>query len=142
MTSRPKLEVFFDGDCPLCLREINMLRSMDRRDQIRFTDIAAAGFYAADYGLKQSDFMAQIRGRTADGEWLVGVEVFRQLYGAVGFGPIVSLTRLPGIRQGLDLAYSWFARHRLRLTGRCDDSGSCAVTSPELSRRDSSSAAP
>ena len=46
-----------------------------------------------------------------------GVEVFRRLYTAVGFGPVVALTRLPGVRQLLDLAYHAFAKHRLRLTG-------------------------
>ncbi|CAK8992350.1 Uncharacterized protein At5g50100 [Durusdinium trenchii] len=42
--SRFEIEVFFDGDCPLCRREIGMLRRLDRRHKIRFTDIAAADF--------------------------------------------------------------------------------------------------
>ncbi len=33
------VEVFFDGECPLCMREIRMLRRLDRKDRIRFTDI-------------------------------------------------------------------------------------------------------
>ena len=35
-----RIEVFFDGDCPLCVKEIGMLRWMDRKNRIRFTDIA------------------------------------------------------------------------------------------------------
>ncbi len=125
-----QVEVFFDGDCPLCVREIRTLGRLDRgRGRIRFTDIAAPEFDAATHGRTQADFMARIRGRTRDGEWLEGVEVFRQLYGAVGFGPLVALTRAPGVRHALDVAYDVFARNRLRLTGRADAcaDGACAV---------------
>ncbi len=114
-------EVFFDGECPLCLREINMLRSLDRHERIRFTDIADPDFDPASTGLTQAALMASIRGRMPSGELVEGVEVFRQLYGAVGFGPVIPLTRLPGIRQALDAGYAVFARNRLRLTGRCTD---------------------
>ncbi|HEY5283126.1 MAG TPA: DCC1-like thiol-disulfide oxidoreductase family protein [Polyangia bacterium] len=52
--------------------------------------------------------------------------MFRRLYAAVGFAPLVVLTRLPGISHLLDLAYRWFAKNRMRLTGRCSDRG-CAA---------------
>jgi predicted DCC family thiol-disulfide oxidoreductase YuxK len=55
-----------------------------------------------------------------DGRILEGVEVFRQLYAAVGFGPLVAVTRLPGISALLDRGYRYFARNRLRWTGRCE----------------------
>ena len=34
-----EIEVFFDGGCPLCLREVTMLRGWDKRDKIRFNDV-------------------------------------------------------------------------------------------------------
>ena len=98
-----EIEVFFDGGCPLCMREIRMLKRWDRRSKIRFTDIDAAEFQAAAVGKTQADLMAQIYGRLPDGNWIRGVEVFRRLYAAVGFGPVVFLTRLPVISQILDL---------------------------------------
>lgn len=124
-----QVEVFHDGDCPLCEREIALLRRLDReRGRIRFTDIAAPGFDAAAHDRTQADFMARIQGRLPDGRWIEGVEVFRQLYGAVGFGPLVGLTRLPGLSQALDLGYRVFARNRLRWTGRADCAdGTCRV---------------
>jgi predicted DCC family thiol-disulfide oxidoreductase YuxK len=115
------IEVFYDGACPLCLREIRMLRGRDRRQRIRFVDIAADGFDAASVGLTWDTLMARIHGRLPDGTLVEGVEVFRRLYAAVGFGPVVALTRLPGVKQLLDLAYQAFAKNRLRLTGRCVD---------------------
>lgn len=128
LTSASRVEVFFDGECPLCTREIGWLRRLDRRGRIQFTDIAAPGFDAqAMTGLPAERLMARIHGRLADGRMIEGVEVFRRLYAAVGFGPLVALTRLPGISHLMDAAYRWFARNRLRLTGRCDHQ-SCATS--------------
>jgi len=121
------VEVFFDGDCPLCIREVNLLRRLDRRGRVQFTDIAAPDFVAAVTPEEHADFMARIRGRLPDGTMIEGVEVFRRLYAAVGFGALVALTRLPGVSQMLDLGYRVFARNRLRLTGRCAPDGACAV---------------
>jgi predicted DCC family thiol-disulfide oxidoreductase YuxK len=61
-----------------------------------------------------------------DGTWITGVEVFRRLYSAAGFGPLVMLTRLPVISQIMDIGYRLFAKNRLRLTGRCTGQ-SCSV---------------
>ena len=79
---------------------------------------------------EHADFMARIRGRLPDGTMIEGVEVFRRLYAAVGFGALVAMTRVPGLSQLLDLGYRVFARNRLRLTGRCAPDGSCAVPAP------------
>lgn len=121
-----QIEVFFDGGCPLCVREMNLLRRMDRNGQIRFTDIDAPDFDAAAYGKTREELMQRMHGRQPDGSWISGVEVFRQMYTAVGYERLVWMTRLPVVSQALDLAYTVFARNRLRLTGRCKD-GVCAV---------------
>jgi predicted DCC family thiol-disulfide oxidoreductase YuxK len=119
-------EVFYDGDCPLCSREIATLRKLDRHERIAFTDIAAPHFDPSSLGLTHAQLMARIHGRTAQGQLVEGVEVFRQLYAAVGFGRLVAASRLPGVRTALDAAYTLFAKSRLRLTGRCE-TGQCAV---------------
>lgn len=126
------IEVFYDGACPLCMREIRMLQRKDRRKRIRFVDIAAEGFDAASVGLSWEALMTRIHGRLADGTLVEGVEVFRRLYAAVGFGPLVAMTRAPGVSQLLGVAYATFAKHRLRLTGRCAD-GVCQIPTKERS---------
>lgn len=123
-----QVEVFYDGLCPLCMREIRLLRRLDRASRIRFTDIAGPGFDASELGLTWSDLMERIHGRLPNGELIRGVEVFRQLYAAVGFRTLVGFTRLPVVRSVLDFAYEAFAKNRLRLTGRCE-SGACEVPS-------------
>tara|TARA_B100000530_G_C15849173_1_gene444524 strand:- start:106 stop:489 length:384 start_codon:yes stop_codon:yes gene_type:complete len=123
-----KFEVFFDGDCPLCMKEIRLLQALDRkRGHIRFTDISASDFDAELMtGLSMDQLMAEIYGRMPDGEIVSGMEVFRQLYGAVGLGFVFAPTRWPVLRPAFDSLYSVFARNRLRLTGRCEGEV-CAV---------------
>jgi predicted DCC family thiol-disulfide oxidoreductase YuxK len=129
------VEVFYDGACPLCMREIRMLKRRDRGARIRFTNIASESFDAGGVGLTWQALMDRIHGRLPDGTLIEGVEVFRRLYAAVGFSRLVKLTRAPGVSQLLDLAYHLFAKNRLRLTGRCAP-GACelhqapALTSP------------
>jgi predicted DCC family thiol-disulfide oxidoreductase YuxK len=63
--------------------------------------------------------MSEIHGRLPDGTWVRGVEVFRELYAAIGWTPVVWISRLPLISGLLDRAYRLFARNRLRWTRRC-----------------------
>ncbi|MES1178644.1 MAG: DUF393 domain-containing protein, partial [Myxococcales bacterium] len=82
-TSTPagfELEVFYDGACPLCTREIDMLRRRDRAHRICFTDIAAESFDETSIGVPWAALMAKIHGRLPDGTLIEGVEVFRRLY--------------------------------------------------------------
>jgi predicted DCC family thiol-disulfide oxidoreductase YuxK len=113
------VEIFFDGECPLCMREVKMLQRMDRQQRVRFTDIAAKTF-TPPAGLDMAALMARIHGRLPDGSILEGVEVFRRVYEAVGLGWLSRASRLPGISALTEAAYALFAKNRLRLTGRCD----------------------
>jgi predicted DCC family thiol-disulfide oxidoreductase YuxK len=115
-----QIELFFDGECPLCTREVALLRRLDRRGRVRFTDISAADFDPAPLGLDMSTLMARIHARLPDGRILEGVEVFRRVYEAVGLGVLARASRLPGIAALTEAAYAWFARNRLHLTGRCN----------------------
>jgi predicted DCC family thiol-disulfide oxidoreductase YuxK len=124
------LEVFFDGHCPICTREINLLRRLDRHSLIKFTDITDEGFDGPKtINLTYNELMASIHGRLSDGTVIEGMEVFRQLYARTVFKPLVSLTRLPGLSWLLDRSYSLFAWLRFRSRGGpCKDDGTCGLT--------------
>ncbi len=114
-----RFELFFDGECPLCAREVSGLRRLDRgRGRLVLTDIAAPDFDAEALGKNLRDLMARIHGRLPDGTWVEGVEVFRHAYRAVGLGWLLAPTGWPGLRRLFDAAYRVFARNRLRWTGR------------------------
>jgi predicted DCC family thiol-disulfide oxidoreductase YuxK len=122
-----RVQVFFDGACPLCSREMAVLQRRDRRGQIEFIDIAASDFDARAWGREPAELMAAMHARLPDGSWAIGVEAFRQIYGRLGFGWLVALSRLPGVRRLLDAGYRVFARHRTRLPGRCAPGEACAT---------------
>jgi len=128
-----QITVLYDGDCPLCTREIETLRRRDPEGRAaRFEDIAAPDFEASRYGRSHVELMARIHGVLPDGTLVEGVEVFRRVYAAVGLGWLVAPTGWPLLRPVFDTAYRWFARNRLRLTGRGDacDAHACRPPVP------------
>ena len=132
-----QIRVLYDGECPLCSREISFLERRDRgRGRIQLEDIADPGFDPRRYGVEADELMARIHGVLPSGDLIEGVEVFRRAYSAVGLGWLVAPTRLPGLRKLADLGYRVFARNRLRWTGRASDAcadGSCRVPATDAS---------
>jgi len=106
------IELFYDGACPLCSREIIFIQRLDRKSKIKFTDISLEGFDPKRYGKELSTFMEIIQCRTVDGKWIEGVEAFRQIYSMIGFRPFVFFTRIPGVSHLLDLIYRTFAKNK------------------------------
>jgi len=121
MQDLSRFQVFFDGACPLCRREINWLRKRDRHRKIEFIDIASPEFCEKQFGKSFNELMREIHGRTEEGRWVTGVEVFRHLYDAAGFQRVVRVSRWPIVRHGLNVSYRVFAKYRTRITGRCAD---------------------
>ena len=117
MTQYP-LTVFFDGACPICDREIALMKRLDRRRQLEFCDFSAQEYDAAFSGFATADLATVIHARWADGKVITGVEVFRAMWEAVGLGLLAKLSRFSLVEPLVLKAYAWFARNRLRLTGR------------------------
>jgi predicted DCC family thiol-disulfide oxidoreductase YuxK len=116
MTKVQRIEVYFDGACPICSREMAIVRKLDRNNAIACTDIAARDFDANDFGLDAEALNRQIHGRLGDGRIVTGVEVFRQIYERLGFRRSVALSRRPWIARVLERLYAVFAKHRQTIT--------------------------
>lgn len=116
------LTLLYDGECPLCLREVRFLRGRsDLRTPppLRFVDIAARDYSpAAHAGVDYATAMGRIHGVTAGGDVVVGVPVFRLAYAAVGLGWVYRATEVPGVGRVADWVYGLWAERRLQWTGR------------------------
>lgn len=113
------LTILYDGDCPLCRREIKAMLRLDKgRGRLAGVDIAAPEFDAASYGLTREQVMGAIHAIGDDGAVVKGMEVFRRAYAAVGLGWLLSPTGWPLIKPLADRLYRWFARNRMRITLR------------------------
>ncbi len=129
--THPEFTVLIDGDCPLCQKEAALLERLDRgRGRLILVDIAAPGFDAQAYARTHDELMGEIHGVLPDGSLVTGMEVFRRAYAAVGLGWLLAPTRWPIFHQIADACYRWFAKHRLRLTGRACQSGTCRIDAP------------
>ncbi len=118
--------MLIDGDCPLCRREAALLRRLDRgRGRLVLVDITGPAFQPAVYGRTMAELMGEIHGVRADGTLATGMEVFRRAYSGVGYGWLLAPTGWPGFRRLFDACYHWFARNRLRLTGRSCGTARC-----------------
>ncbi len=126
------LQLFYDGACPLCRREVSWIRKLDRRGRLMLIDISAGDFQPAAFDCSREQLMSKMRARLPDGQWVTGVEAFRRIYGAIGFRWLIPVTRLPVISHLLEASYRLFSRHRLRITGRRHvDSKSSQATTDE-----------
>jgi predicted DCC family thiol-disulfide oxidoreductase YuxK len=121
------LTVFFDGACPICSREIALMKRMDQQRQLEFNDFSAVDYDAASIDISPAKLVRIIHARWADGRVISGVEVFRAMWEAVGLGMLARLSRLSLLEPMVLRAYAWFARNRLRLTGRSNScpAGAC-----------------
>ena len=114
-----RFRVFFDGECPLCRREIDLVRRLDAgAGRVDLVDLAVPGFEAEAFGLDQATIEARIHGMLPDGTVVEGVDVFIHLYESIDRGWAVQIAKVGFVRAILDRLYTWFARNRLRLTGR------------------------
>ncbi len=114
-----QIRILFDAECPLCAREGRLLKRLDGgRGRIDLEDISDPAFDASRYGVDPADLEAKLHGVLPDGTLVQGVEVLARAYEAVDWGWLAAPARWPGTRWLLDRAYLWFARNRLRLTGR------------------------
>jgi predicted DCC family thiol-disulfide oxidoreductase YuxK len=109
-----KVEVWFDGDCPLCRREIALLRRLDRRGAIRFEDVArGAGFCPID----RAELLARFHARE-DGRMLSGAAAFAAMWRAIPvLRPLGLLARNRRVLALLERLYLAFLKVRPALQG-------------------------
>ncbi len=117
-----KIKLLYDGECPLCLREVNFLQKRDAgRGIVGFVDIAADDYQAENHGgVDFKTAMGRIHAVLPDGSVIKNVEVFRRVYEELGMGWVYAVTKLPIIGALADALYSIWADWRLSLTGRPD----------------------
>ena len=115
-----KIKLLYDGECPLCLREVNFLLKRDAgRGIVDFVDIADLNYQPEDNGgVDFETAMGRIHAVLPDGTVIKNVEVFRRVYEELGMGWIYAVTKLPLVGGMADWLYDIWADWRLALTGR------------------------
>jgi predicted DCC family thiol-disulfide oxidoreductase YuxK len=115
-----KIELLYDSECPLCMREVNFLQKRDAgRGLVNFVDIADDDYNPeAHGGVDFETAMGRIHAVLPDGTVVQNVEVFRRVYEVLGMGWVYTITKLPIIGAIADFLYGIWAKWRLAITGR------------------------
>ena len=113
-----ELTFLYDGDCPLCQRETNFLKSKDTKKIISFVDISVNYNPEIFKNISYKQAMSNLHGILASGEIIVGVDVLAYSYELIGLGWIYFPTKLPIFSQFIRFLYKYWAKYRLKLTGR------------------------
>eukprot|EP01041_Mallomonas_annulata_P008961 gene8961-18547_t len=115
------VDLLYDSECPICMMEVKFLQKRDIDGKIKFTDISSPDYNPVDHGnVKFEDGMRKIRAVLPDNSVVIGVEVFRKTYEAIGLGWVFEVTNIPFIGRVADSLYDIWAENRLKITGRGD----------------------
>ncbi len=106
------LVVWHDGDCPLCRREIALMRRLDRRGAITFVDATDPD---ASCPIDRRDLLARFHARE-EGTMLSGAAAFAAMWRAIPMlRPLGLLARNGTALRLLERAYLGFLVVRPRL---------------------------
>ena len=103
------LIVWYDGECPLCRREIALIRRLDRAGAIRFVDAANED---ASCPVDRAELLARFHA-SEDGVMLSGAAAFAAMWRAVPLlRPLGLAARWPWVLALLERGYGAFLRAR------------------------------
>lgn len=104
-----RVTVWFDGACPLCRREIAVMRRLDRRGAISFVDVSDG---QAVCPIDRAELLARFHARE-DGVLLSGAAAFAAMWRAIPLlRPLGLLARRPWALKTLEGLYLRFLRVR------------------------------
>ena len=105
----PAVTVWYDGECPLCIREISLMRRLSPPGAIDFVEIQSASGCPLDAETLMSRFHAQ-----EEGEPIVsGAAAFAAMWRAIPvLRPLGWIARFPPVLWVLERLYLAFLRVR------------------------------
>ena len=106
-----KLIVWHDGGCPLCRREIALMRRLDRRSAIHFVDVTSAP--ASVCPIDPAEMLARFHVSEEEGRLLSGAAAFAAMWRAIPLlRPLGLAARSPWLLALLERLYLRFLHYR------------------------------
>ena len=132
------LTLYFDGECPLCAREIRILRARAIPDRLQFVDISDEAFDAGTLGFTREHMESSLHARFEDGTWVKGLDATLWSWRAAGLGAWAAPLSWRLTRPLLNIGYRLFCRWRPHLAWlpHPDGSARCRGESCEIPEKD------
>ena len=113
MSSRNiKVRVWFDSGCPLCTREISIMRKLDWFNRVDFIDVLSTN----ECPIERNELLARFHSQSSDGQLLSGAAAFAQLWRSLPLlRPLGELARIPFVLRVLESLYLKFLVIRPKL---------------------------
>ena len=111
-----ELVIFYDGFCPLCVREMGHLRRIDKDNKLQLVDIQQPDFEQRYPHINRAEASSILLSQCPDGRLLRGLDSTHRAWSVVGKGWRTAWLRWPIIRWFADRAYLYFARNRYRIS--------------------------
>jgi predicted DCC family thiol-disulfide oxidoreductase YuxK len=108
MQQEPPLEIYYDGACPLCRREIGHYQRLEACGPVRWVDVAAADTALPD-GVTREGALARFHARLPDGRLVSGAGAFIELWAQMpGWRWLARVLRVPPLPWVAERAYRGF----------------------------------
>ena len=112
--------VFYDGGCPMCRREIEHYRRIERTRRLLWLDISREPEGVRSYGLTVEQAMQRFHVLDARGRWQTGSKAFVELWSHLPYYRwLAGLVRVFRLEGPLETVYRRWAAWRLQR--RCQD---------------------
>ena len=129
------IDVFFDGKCGLCSKEIKHYRDIAKKGIFKWYDIADDPTPLNKYNIPQSTALRQLHVRDDNSKWHIGVDAFIVIWLRLeNWYYLGIILGLPGVKQVASLFYNLFARFRFSRLEHCQ----IALNEEAISKREHS----
>ena len=123
-----RMKVYYDAQCVVCAKEIEMYMKKDLRNLISYVDISSPCFDAKSEGLDPDEVERVFHVKGSDGEVHTGVDGFVAIWDELEiFSPLARLAKSSLFRPLFDLGYISFSKVRPYLPRKKCDDGSCKI---------------
>jgi predicted DCC family thiol-disulfide oxidoreductase YuxK len=109
--------LYFDGTCPLCSKEIALLKKLSKNTVV-FADIQNLSFDNPATPSQES-LLRRLHLKRASGEWLIGLDANVAVWSHTSYGFLFKILRWPIIRNIADKVYANWADKRYEKRFAC-----------------------
>jgi predicted DCC family thiol-disulfide oxidoreductase YuxK len=111
--------LYYDGACPLCRREINLVRRLAR--QVEFVDVHQLSDPELPDTFSRSALLRDLHLLDRSGQWHIGLAANVGLWQRTRLGFIWRVLQWPIIHPLAQWGYRWWADRRFVNMGYCED---------------------
>ena len=114
------IQIYFDGKCGLCSKEIRYYQRIAPADVFVWYDIATDPSPLSPLNIKQTDALRRLHAKDSNNSMHIGVDAFILIWRHLPrWYFLAALVSLPGIKHVASFAYARFADYRFKRLPHC-----------------------